>query len=61
MKINVGMLTAQLASYEPELDIFEGYTPDPWDASSCQVLSSSGPGPANFQRAQPDVTPALRT
>jgi len=40
VKINVGMLTAQLASYEPELDILEGYTPDPWDASSCQVLSS---------------------
>jgi len=48
VKINVGMLTAQLASYEPEL----GMHP---------LVRCSRPGPANFQQAQPGVIPALRT
>ena len=37
LKIDVGMLTAQLASYEPELDISQGYTPEPGEHPASQA------------------------
>jgi len=69
LKIDVGMLTAQLASYEPELDISQGYTPEPGEHPADTgavhafdpLVRFSRSGPANFQRAQPDVIPALHT
>jgi len=69
LKIDVGMLTAQLASYEPELDISQGYTPEPGEHPADTgavhafdpLVRFSRSGPANFQQAQPDVIPALHT